>query len=117
MKAVSVAISWLVCLPAAAFFSFCWGMSAFGQSYLGALSFSLLAVPFTLGVGFRILRTQKTSDWIPFALAILPWVAFPLVAMRTFVPRGETGQWVALLVVTLVSAFVAALSKFWGRNL
>ena len=111
MNAFIVIISWLVCLPAAAFFSFCWGMSAFGQSYLGAVAFSFLAVPATLGVGFQALRRRKPLDWIVYVAAVLPWVAFPIVALCTFVPDGETGQWVALFVVTLVSSIVAAISK------
>ena len=113
MAGVLIFLSWFVCLPAAVVFSYWWGMSSFGSSYLGALVFGLLAIPATLGVSFGVLRKRSWTAWIALVAAEAPWIAFPIVALCSFVPRGERGQWIALLILTLTSSAIGAVASWF----
>ena len=92
-------ISWLICIPFSLLFAFSWGMSAFSPSpasMLKASSYLWVAVP-VLAVGAILLFLQfKRLTWLSFLLHVLPWNAFPWLAIAFLVSGGDRGPWIEL---------------------
>lgn len=54
---------------------------------------------------------KKPASWVALALAVAPWVGYPIVALCSFVPKGEQGQWFGLLLLTLFASGLGAAMR------
>lgn len=59
---------------------------------------------------------KEERDVSGFILGVSPWILFPIIALVTFVPSGERGQWISLLIITILSASAAPLIVIHSRK-
>ena len=106
--------SWLLCPLTAIVFTFCWGMSAFGSHYLNATVYAFISVPAVISITIKTIK-KGHADILNFIFSTMPWLLFPIISICTFVPAGESGQWIALEILTIM-AFIIPLMGIYSTN-